>query len=121
MLVPSISTLASSLVNQDNLQANRLKLEAAQTELSTGRYADVNLQLGANVGRNLDWRLNLSETQGFLDSNALAGSKATATQASLESVKSMGNNNCLFAILPVRRYRNFMFIFCSNNHSSLLA
>ena len=92
MLVPSISTLASTLVNQDNLQANRLKLEAAQTELSTGRYADVNLQLGANVGRNLDWRLNLSETQGFLDSNALAGSKATATQASLESVKSMGNN-----------------------------
>ena len=92
MLLQSISTLASSLSNQDNLQLNRLKLEDAQTELSTGRYADVNLHLGSNVSRNLNWRLNLSEVQNFLDNNAQADGKANATQAALESVKSTGNN-----------------------------
>ena len=92
MLVQSISTLAASLANQDNLQNNRLKLQDAQTELSTGRYADVNLQLGANVSRNLNWRLNLSETQGFLDNNAQADGKANATQAALAAVKSTGGN-----------------------------
>lgn len=92
MLLQGISTLASSLANQNNLQLNKSKLEDAQAELSTGRYSDVNLKLGYNVSRNLNWRLGLSETQGFLDNNAQADAKANAAQAALESVKAIGTN-----------------------------
>ena len=92
MLLQGISTLSSSLVNQENLLSNKAKIEQAQTEIATGRYADVNLQLGQSVSRNLDWRINLSQTQGFLDNNAQADAKANATQASLAAVKTLGNN-----------------------------
>lgn len=91
MLLQGISTLASNLVNQENLQTNKAKIEEAQTEIASGRYADVNLQLGQNVSRNIDWRINLSQTQTFLDNNAQADAKANATQASLESAKTLGN------------------------------
>ncbi len=92
MLLNGVSNLAMLLNTQDSLRQSSQDLQAAQTELSTGRYNDVNLTLGTNVSRNLNWRLALSDTSQFIDSNTQAANKANATQSSLQSIVTSANS-----------------------------
>jgi flagellar hook-associated protein 3 FlgL len=88
MFIRGVSSFSATLESQDTLRQSRLSLEEAQTELSTGRFADVNLKLGANVTRNIDWRVALSESTQFIDAANQTNDKANASQAVLESIKN---------------------------------
>ncbi len=92
MVISGVSTLASSLMAQDAMTATQKKLNEATNEQATGRYSDVGLTLGGNVTRNLNWRVSLSDTTNFLDTNAQALSKADALQSSLEAAKTTASS-----------------------------
>jgi flagellar hook-associated protein 3 FlgL len=92
MNITGVSTLATSLLTQDSLTSTQNRLNEAQNELSTGRFNDVGITLGGNVTRNLNWRVTLSETTNFFDTNNQALAKADALQSSLEAAKSTASN-----------------------------
>lgn len=88
MVINGVSTLATSLLAQDAMTSTQKKLNVATNEQSTGRFNDVGLALGANVSRNLNWRVALSDTTNFIDSNGQALARADALQSSLDATKS---------------------------------
>jgi len=92
MIINGVSTLATNLTSQESLTSTQTKLNEAQNELSTGRYDDVGLTLGGNVARNLNWRVTLSDTTNYLDTNNQALSRADALQSTLEAAKSTASN-----------------------------
>jgi flagellar hook-associated protein 3 FlgL len=92
MNISSVSTIATNLLATDSVSSAQKKLNDAVTEQSTLRHADVGLTLGANVSRNLNWRLALSETSNFLDANGQASSKAEALQTALDTTKTTASS-----------------------------
>ena len=88
MNINGISTLATNLLSQNSISATQTDLAKAQNELSTGRHDDVGLVLGANVSRNLNWRVALSDTTTFLETNAQVLTKADVLQSSFAAVKT---------------------------------
>lgn len=90
-MVNGVSTLSFQMGMLANLQKGQTDLQKAQNEVASGRYDDVNLQLGGNTSRNLSWRLDLSQTTQFIDLGTQANDKANATQAALDSIKNSAN------------------------------
>ncbi|MBG1233179.1 flagellar hook-associated family protein [Aestuariivirga litoralis] len=90
-MIGGVSTLSYFLNMQDNMRKSQVNLQKAQNELSSGRYDDVNLQLGGNVSRNLSWRLDLSQVSNFIDTNTQANDRASATQTALDAIKNSAN------------------------------
>lgn len=81
----------TSLLNGTLRSATRqlqVDLQDAQTEMSTGRFADAGLVLGANVSRNLDWRSEIERLTTSLKRNEMQSERAKVTQAGIESIKS---------------------------------
>lgn len=68
----------------DKLQKNLVK---ANTELTTGRYADVGLQLGNKTGDSLSLRQQLSELEALTESNNLALQRLESSTAALDSIR----------------------------------
>jgi len=68
----------------DKLQQSLTK---ANTELTTGRYADVGLALGNRTGEALSLRQQLSELEALKDSNNLALQRLDTTTGALDSIR----------------------------------
>ncbi len=62
-------------------------LDKANTELTTGRYADVGLALGNRTGDSLSLRQQLSELDALKDSNNLALQRLDTTNSTLDSIR----------------------------------
>ncbi len=81
----------TSLLNgtlRNSTRQLQVDLQDAQTEMSTGRFADAGLVLGANVSRNLDWRSEIERLTTSLKRNEMQSERAKVTQAGIESIKS---------------------------------
>lgn len=71
----------------DSISSDQKKLSDAQAELASGRHFDVGLTLGNEVGRNLNWRIEIDRMQQTKVSNQSLMAKADASQASLDALK----------------------------------
>lgn len=67
-----------------NLQDSLTK---ANTELTTGRHADIGLALGYKVGETLSLRQQRAEIDTLIDSNGVATQRLKTTTAALDSIR----------------------------------
>ena len=63
-------------------------LTQAQTEVSTGTYADIGLQLGGGTGQLLSLRSDVDALNGYTQTNAVASTRLSATDTALTSMLS---------------------------------
>ena len=82
----SSSSLTSPL-RSSILQAQSA-LTQAQTEVSTGTYADIGLQLGGGTGQLLSLRSNVDSLNGYTQTNAVVSTRLSATNTALTSMLS---------------------------------
>lgn len=87
MLLERTTTSLLSGAMRNSTRQLQVDLQNAQTEMSTGRFADAGLVLGAHVGRNLDWRNEIERLHTTLKRNDLQAERAKVTQASIEAIK----------------------------------
>ena len=84
----SISTqyLMSSMTA--SITKAQLQLTTAQTESSTGQYADLGLQLGSESGYELSLKDQASVLQSFSHSNSILSTNLSVAQTALDSLRS---------------------------------
>ncbi|WP_262027322.1 flagellar hook-associated family protein [Microvirga sp. Mcv34] len=82
--VSTMSLWNSSKSTLDKLQSGLIK---ANTELTTGRHADVGLALGHKVGESLSLRQQRAEIDTLTDSNGLVLQRLKTTTSALDSVR----------------------------------
>ena len=75
-----ISTLVLSSSLRYSITNNQAALSKASTEATTGRFADVGLQLGATTGGDVTLRADLSFADQLVDTNGLVGGRLDVTQ-----------------------------------------
>ena len=86
-----ISTLNVSNMMRSTTRSGQVALLRAQTELSTGRHADVGLALGSLVSRNINWRTEVQRLEAQKNTNGLTAAQANVTQTSLQSIKDIAD------------------------------
>lgn len=91
MLLERTTTSLLNSATRNSTRQLQVDLQNAQTELSTGRYYDTGLVLGASVRRNLDWRNEIERLQTSLKRNDLQSERAKVAQAGLEAVKGQAD------------------------------
>jgi flagellar hook-associated protein 3 FlgL len=96
-----ISTYSLQSGLRDSVRQLQADLQKAQTESVSGRHADPGLVLGLRISRNLDWRVELDGLKAALDRNNRTGERASATQASIEFIRSAATD--LMELLPASR------------------
>ena len=74
----SAITLSSSL--RYSITNNQAALSKASTEATTGRFADVGLELGATTGGDVSLRADLSFADQLVDTNGLVSGRLDVTQ-----------------------------------------
>ncbi|KAJ02016.1 flagellar hook protein [Sulfitobacter mediterraneus] len=85
--VGSLSTLQFNMFNRRNVQNTTLALQRAGQEVSTGRKADIYADLGPRSASVMKLRAREADTQTYMQSNAVLGSKLEAMMTSVDSVR----------------------------------
>jgi flagellar hook-associated protein 3 FlgL len=87
-----VSTL--SLLNSPRNNAAKLQTDLAKAnkEITTGRYADVGLQLGHRVSQSITLRQEHAELTALLDANALTSIRLSVTKSSLDNIREMADS-----------------------------
>jgi flagellar hook-associated protein 3 FlgL len=84
------TTLTSTSAIADAARLTMMKLQSqladAQTEVSTGRYADVGATLGAKTGQTVSLRQEQTRLQAMMDGNGLVSTRMDATQSVLKAI-----------------------------------
>jgi flagellar hook-associated protein 3 FlgL len=75
-----ISTLMLSSSLRYSITNNQSALSKASTEATTGRFADVGLELGATTGGDLTLRADMSFADQLVDTNGLVAGRLDVTQ-----------------------------------------
>jgi flagellar hook-associated protein 3 FlgL len=75
-----ISTLMLSSSLRYSITNNQSALSKASTEATTGRFADVGLELGATTGGDVSLRADLSFADQLVDTNGLVAGRLDVTQ-----------------------------------------
>jgi flagellar hook-associated protein 3 FlgL len=88
MNVSHVSTLAMFQTLRTTQARGEAQLARLQTELTTGRHADVNLALGRNAGVPVALRVEQDRLSGILSSNVLVAQRLDLTQQTLEQITS---------------------------------
>jgi flagellar hook-associated protein 3 FlgL len=83
-----ISTLVLSSSLRYSITNNQAALSKASTEATTGRFADVGLQLGATTGGDVTLRADLSFADQLVDTNGLVGGRLDVTQDRITQLSS---------------------------------
>jgi flagellar hook-associated protein 3 FlgL len=82
----SISTLSLLTAPRNSIYESQRQLVDAQTELSTGRHADVGLRLGGRTAAAITLRNGLEQNNSMLDMNGLAATELDLSQGALSSL-----------------------------------
>ena len=82
----SISTLSLLTAPRQSIYESQRQLIDAQTELSTGRHADVGLHLGGRTAEAISLRNGFDRNNSIIDMNGLASTELDLTQSSLTSL-----------------------------------
>ncbi|MCB5177729.1 flagellar hook-associated family protein [Microvirga lenta] len=82
-----ISTL--NLLNSPRTTAAKLQVELAKanTEIATGRHADVGLELGHRTGQSITLRQERTELDAIIGANSLTSIRLSVTKISLDNVR----------------------------------
>lgn len=83
-----ISTYNLSSTLRYSVMSGETALSKASTEATTGRFADVGLDLGASTGRDVSLRADLSFVNQIVDTNGLVSGRLDVTQNRLDQVVS---------------------------------
>ena len=87
MITPTfISTSSLSNDTRKSIASLQASLVKAQKELSSGRYADVGVTLGATTGVTVSMRQDLDQIRAIKDTNSIVLTRMQATQSSLQTV-----------------------------------
>lgn len=83
-----ISTLVLSSSLRYSITNNQAALSKASTEATTGRFADVGLQLGATTGGDVTLRADLNFADQLVDTNGLVAGRLDVTQDRITQLSS---------------------------------
>lgn len=81
-----ISTAAIANSRYDSIARLQRQMSDLQIELSTGRHADIGLELGNQVGESISLRAEQSKLDGLLKTNALISNRFDLLQASMSEI-----------------------------------
>jgi flagellar hook-associated protein 3 FlgL len=81
-----ISTQAASTASRLSILKMQTELAKNTKELSSGRYADVGLELGNKTGRTISLRQDYQRLDAIRDTNGLVASRLDTSQAALDGV-----------------------------------
>ncbi len=84
----TISTLSLTSPLRQSVNQAQAALTQAQTEVSSGTYADLGLQLGARTGQTLSFESDIDSLNNFTTSNASATTRLAATSNALTGMLS---------------------------------
>ena len=87
-----VSTYSLSNSSRSVLMQQASNLAKLQTELSSGRKADVGLDLGSGTGEAVTLRSECNRLNAIMDTNALVSSRLDVTQAALDDMLSTAEN-----------------------------
>jgi flagellar hook-associated protein 3 FlgL len=87
MTLSSVSTLSLGYSMLDPIQRIQAALSNDQVEATTGQYADLGLQLGAQSGYELSLKNQNDLLQTLTTSNSVISTNLTTTQNALDSIK----------------------------------
>jgi flagellar hook-associated protein 3 FlgL len=83
-----ISTQSISSLMRQSVLRMQSDLAASETELTTGNYADIGLQLGAKTGDTVSLQAEASFLQTVTDTNQTVGTRLSTTQANLSGLQT---------------------------------
>ena len=85
-----VSTYAIADTSRYHVMRMQAELVKLEKEMVTGRASDSGLHLGARTGQSVSLERDVTRLQGIIDSNALAASRLSSTQASLQYLADLG-------------------------------
>ncbi|MEF2071740.1 flagellar hook-associated family protein [Consotaella aegiceratis] len=88
----SISTLSLISAQRTTILRTQEQLAKAETEVTTGRYADVGATLGATTGQSVTLRVELSSVENQLTSNTLIGLRLDSMQDVLSGLQTTADD-----------------------------
>lgn len=101
MKTTPISTIGVSNATRLSLVKTQSELAGASKELSSGRWADVGLTLGARTGQSVELRQEMQRIATILDTNGLVAARLDTSQAALSNVQGVAED-LLGVLIAVR-------------------
>ncbi|MFG1425786.1 flagellar hook-associated family protein [Roseixanthobacter glucoisosaccharinicivorans] len=92
MMSSYISTLSWTNTALNTLPKLQSDISKVNTEIATGRHADVGLTLGITTGRSVDLHIKETAVQSLIDGNALTTNQLSLTQNALTDVADTANS-----------------------------
>ena len=74
------------------LRKNQFDLATAQTEVQTGRYADLGAEVGQSMGRSVSLHIEHAQLTTISETNSIASAQLDASQAALKSIVDTATN-----------------------------
>ena len=98
-----ISTQAASTASRLSILKMQTELAKNTKELSSGRWADVGLELGNKTGRTISLRQDYQRLDAIRDTNGLVASRLDTSQAALDGVLKNAQEFAasLIAVVPI--------------------
>lgn len=96
-----ISTASLSSETKASIARIQQRLVDAQTELATGRHADVGLTLGAQTGVAVSLRQDIAQIQSIKDTNSIVLTRMQGSQAALNTLATT-SQTFLNALTPAQ-------------------
>lgn len=87
-----ISTLSWTSSSLNAIPRIQTEIAKANTEVATGRLADVGLTLGVRTSHSVDLRTERNSLQGLVDGNSLIDGMTTRTQTALSAMTTTSNS-----------------------------
>jgi flagellar hook-associated protein 3 FlgL len=87
----TVSTLAILNAPRQSIYESQRRLLDAQTELSTGRHADVGLHLGGRTSDVIGLRNGFDRNSSIIDMNGLAATELDLTQSAMTSLVELSH------------------------------
>lgn len=87
-----VSTPALGLASRQAVMQTQAELAKDQTELSSGKIADIGLGLGSASGSYLSLKAEQAQLKAITDANALAGTRLTATASGLSALQKTASS-----------------------------
>jgi flagellar hook-associated protein 3 FlgL len=87
-----ISTASLSRETKTSIATLQKRLADAQTELATGRHADVGATLGAQTGASVSLRQDMDQIKSIKDTNTIVLTRMENSQAALNSLAQVSQN-----------------------------
>lgn len=89
MKTSSVSTHALSEAMRRSILDMQTQLLKSQKEVSTGRLADVGLELGHRTSQTVNFRTDFARLSGIVDTNGLVTARLDASQSALDGIREI--------------------------------